>query len=179
MKTGVPGSKGLAGRLIAATSRLSLCGLLLSQLAATPGWALTCPYPKRDVERIFMSHHSRPGTYFLAYGIFSPDGPVPPFDETTQSRPPFSARFDGHVLQRGNVDQPARFDLTVKSSCLDANCGAVPTGPAPALIFIRDAGGIYSFAANSCNDSLLFDPAEGELRRALDCLDRGGCMVQQ
>ena len=47
-------------------------------------------------------------------------------------------------------------------------------GPAPALMFIRDDGGRYTFAANPCNDSILSEPTENELLRVLACLN-GNC----
>lgn len=158
-------------------SGVFLCGLLLSCLAIAPASALTCPYPKRDVERIFLSHHDRPEAYFLAYGTLSPDLPIPSFEEATQGRSPFSARFEGHLAQANGFDRRASFLLTVKSSCLDDNCGAIPTGPNRALMFIRDEGGSYILEANVCNDSILFDPTDNELQRALDCLN-GKCAGQ-
>lgn len=170
-------AEDMACRLLPPMARSTIYAILLSQLLAMPAFALTCAYPERDVERIFMSHQERPETYFLAYGILRPDEPVPLFDEATQSRAPFKARFEGHVSQPSGLDQRATFDLTVESSCLDDNCGAVPTGPAPALLFIRDEDGSYAFAANPCNDSILFYPTEDELRRALDCLN-GICTGQ-
>lgn len=175
VKTNVATAKSAADRLLQTISCVTLCALSLSLLPATSAFALTCPYPKRDVERIFISHHDRPEAYVLAYGVLRPNEPVPSFDEISQSRAPFSARFEGHLAQPGGFDRQARFGLTVGSSCLDDNCGTVPTGPAPALMFIRDEGGVYSLAANSCNDSILLDPTEDELRRALDCLN-GKCI---
>lgn len=178
MKVRFPTAEDMACRLLLPMALSAICAVLLSRLLAMPAFALTCAYPERDIERIFMSHQERPETYFLAYGILRPGNPVPLFDEATQSRAPFKARFEGHVAQPRGFDQRARFDLTVKSSCLDDNCGAVPTGPAPALLFIRDEDGSYAFAANPCNDSILFDPTEDELRRALDCLT-GECNGQR
>jgi len=156
---------------------IATVGLLLSQFVVSSAIALTCPYPKRDIERFFSSHHERPETYFLAHGVLRPSESVPSFDEATQARASFRARFEGYVARPDGFDRPAGFELTITSSCLDDNCGAIPMGPAPALMFIRDDGGTYTFAANPCNDSVLPDPIETELVHMLTCLN-GNCAEQ-
>jgi len=152
-------------------------GLLMSQFLGSSAIALTCPYPERNVELFFSSHHKRPETYFPVLGVLQPSELVPSFDEATQGRAPFRARFEGNVARPDGFDRPAGFELTITSSCLDDNCGAIPMGPAPALMFIRDDGGTYTFAANPCNDSVLLDPKENELAHMLACLN-GNCVEE-
>lgn len=164
MTAGMTGCRWPAAALIF----IMACGWLV---AAPPASALTCPYPERDVERIFATHHDRPETYLMALGILRPDEPMPSFDGESQSRASFTARFEGRLARPGGFGGRANFDVTVESSCLDDNCGAVPAGPAPALMFIRDDGGSHVLTANPCNDGILLDPTEDELLRALNCLN--------
>lgn len=151
-----------------------LCGFLLGAGAATVGSALTCPYPERDVERIFRSHDERPGNYLMALGTLTPKGPVPAFDEGSQSRASFTATFEGHLATPAGYDRHARFDVTILSSCLDDNCGGLPSGPEPALVFIAEQDGTFSFRTDVCNGGFLIAPTSEELARALACFD-GPC----
>lgn len=156
----------------------TVCLAVLSQLLVGPALALTCPYPERSVERMFASHDGSPGTYFIAYGTLVPTEPMPAFDHDTQGRAPFNARFEGHLARPSGFDIRAAFEVTVRSSCIyhDA-CGSVPTGPDPALMFIRQEEGQFVFRATPCNDDLLFSPTEGELSRAIACQDGKKCVA--
>lgn len=163
-----------AGKRPISLAKALLCGLLLGAGAASAGSALTCPYPERDVERMFRAHDERPGNYFMALGTLTPKGTVPAFDEGSQSRAAFTATFEGHLATPAGYDRRARFDVTILSACLDDNCGGLPSGPEPALIFIADQDETRSFRTDVCNDGYLTAPTSGELERAIACFD-GPC----
>jgi len=153
-------------------------GVVLSNLLLVGSvMALTCPYPERSVERMLAVHDAAGARdRFVAYGVLTSLEPLPDFDHAIQTRPTFEARFEGYLARPSGFDTRAIFEVSVISSCIYHDvCGSVPGGPDAALMLIQQREGRFVFHASVCNDDLLLDPTEGELARAIACLDRESC----